>query len=97
MTDLIKQITNDLQQQIDTFKPKMDLADVGSVIDAGDGIARVRGLDEVRAQELVQFDNGINACGLRCCFFGRHRGNANRHGLGKKPNDLQENNVIRGG
>ena len=59
MTDLIKQITNDLQQQIDTFKPKMDLADVGSVIDAGDGIARVRGLDEVRAQELVQFDNGI--------------------------------------
>ena len=44
MTDLIDQITADLQSQIDTFKPKMELTDVGSVIDAGDGIARVGGL-----------------------------------------------------
>ena len=59
MTDLIKQITNDLQQQIDSYKPSMDLTDVGNVIDAGDGIARVRGLDDVKSQELVQFANGV--------------------------------------
>ena len=59
MTDLIKQITTDLQKQIDSFKPAMGVSDVGTVIEAGDGIARVRGLSDVRSQELVQFENGI--------------------------------------
>ena len=59
MTDLIKQITSDLQKQIEAFHPTVELTDVGSVIEAGDGIARVRGLDDVRSQELVQFSNGI--------------------------------------
>ena len=59
MTDLIKQITADLKQQIDAFKPTAELSDVGTVMEAGDGIARVRGLDDVRSQELVQFANGL--------------------------------------
>jgi F-type H+-transporting ATPase subunit alpha len=59
MTDLIKQITADLKQQIDTFQPAAELSDVGTVLEAGDGIARVRGLDGVRSQELVQFANGV--------------------------------------
>ena len=59
MTDLIKQITADLQKQIDAFQPTTELTDVGVVIEAGDGIARVRGLDSIRSQELVQFANGI--------------------------------------
>jgi F-type H+-transporting ATPase subunit alpha len=59
MTDLIKQITADLQKQIEAFHPTAELTDVGAVIEAGDGIARVRGLDDVRSQELVQFANGI--------------------------------------
>jgi len=59
MTDIINQITADLQKQIDAFEPSVELADVGIVIEAGDGIARVRGLDEVRSQELVQFANGV--------------------------------------
>ena len=58
MTDLIKQITADLQRQIEAFEPAAEVSDVGTVIDAGDGIARVRGLDGVRSQELVQFANG---------------------------------------
>ena len=41
------------------FKPTAELSDVGTVIEAGDGIARVRGLDDVRSQELVQFANGV--------------------------------------
>ncbi|MFC1879030.1 F0F1 ATP synthase subunit alpha [Chloroflexota bacterium] len=59
MSDLISQITADLKKQIDDFQPEMDVRDVGTVIEAGDGIARVRGLANVRSQELVQFANGV--------------------------------------
>ncbi|MDD5468372.1 MAG: F0F1 ATP synthase subunit alpha [Anaerolineales bacterium] len=59
MSDLIKQITADLKQQIESFEPEIGLRDVGSVIEAGDGIARVRGLADVRSQELVLFENGV--------------------------------------
>ncbi|HTP02210.1 MAG TPA: F0F1 ATP synthase subunit alpha [Anaerolineales bacterium] len=59
MTDLIKQITGDLQQQIESFKPEISVSAVGTVLEAGDGIARVAGLANVRAQELVQFENGV--------------------------------------
>src|SRR5512141_137442 len=59
MTDLIKQITGDLQQQIDSFTPEVAITDIGTVTEAGDGIARVHGLANVRAQELVQFSNDV--------------------------------------
>ncbi len=59
MTDLIKQITADIQKQIETYQPELGLSDVGNVIEAGDGIARVRGLGDVKSQELVQFANGV--------------------------------------
>jgi F-type H+/Na+-transporting ATPase subunit alpha len=59
MTDLIKQITGDLQKQIDGFEPEFTISDIGTVTEAGDGIARVHGLANVRAQELVQFSNGV--------------------------------------
>jgi len=59
MTNFINQITADLQKQIDDFYPRIDISDVGTVLEAGDGIARVRGLAKVKAQELVQFANGV--------------------------------------
>ncbi len=59
MSDLIKEITGDLQKQIDTFEPEVGISDVGTVAEAGDGIARVKGLANVQAQELVQFQNGV--------------------------------------
>ncbi|MGA7192683.1 MAG: F0F1 ATP synthase subunit alpha [Anaerolineales bacterium] len=59
MTDLIKQITGDLQKQIESFEPQYEISDIGTVLEAGDGIARVGGLEKVRAQELVQFSNGV--------------------------------------
>ncbi len=59
MSDLISQITSDLQKQIESFEPQMEVRDVGNVVEAGDGIARVRGLADVRSQELVQFANGV--------------------------------------
>ena len=59
MSDLINQITADLKKQIDDFQPALDVRDVGVVVEAGDGIARAKGLSDVRAQELVQFANGV--------------------------------------
>ncbi len=59
MSDLIKQITGDLQKQIEGFNPELNITDIGVVLEAGDGIARVQGLANVKAQELVQFSNGV--------------------------------------
>jgi len=59
MSDLIKRITTDLQQQIEAFQPVYEIRDIGTVLEAGDGIARATGLSEVRSQELVQFENGV--------------------------------------
>ena len=59
MTDLINQITSDLQKQIEAFEPEIGISDVGTVSEAGDGIARVFGLANVKSQELVQFANGV--------------------------------------
>jgi F-type H+/Na+-transporting ATPase subunit alpha len=59
MSDLIQRITSDLQQKIDTYRPEYEVRDVGTVDEAGDGIARVRGLSKVRSQELVEFSNGV--------------------------------------
>jgi F-type H+-transporting ATPase subunit alpha len=59
MTDLIKQITSDFQKQIDAFKPEMSVSDIGTVLEAGDGIARVEGLANIKSQELVRFENGV--------------------------------------
>ncbi len=59
MSDLIKDISESLQKQIEDFQPELELRDVGTVFEAGDGIARASGLADVQAQELVQFANGV--------------------------------------
>ncbi len=59
MSDLIKDISDHLQKQIEEFQPEVELRDIGTVFEAGDGIARATGLSNVQAQELVQFDNGV--------------------------------------
>jgi F-type H+-transporting ATPase subunit alpha len=59
MPDLVKNISSELQRQIEAFSPEVELKDVGAVLEAGDGIARVSGLSDVRAQELIQFENGV--------------------------------------
>jgi F-type H+-transporting ATPase subunit alpha len=59
MSDLLKDISSNLQKQIDDFSPEFELRDIGNVISSGDGIARASGLGDVQAQELVQFENGV--------------------------------------
>lgn len=50
-----------LKQQLSGFKSEAELEEVGSVLQVGDGIARVYGLTKAKAGELVEFENGVNA------------------------------------
>lgn len=59
MSEFVENLFSDLQKQVDEFSPKIERQDVGTTIEAGDGIARVSGLADVTAQELVRFENGI--------------------------------------
>ncbi|HZU87313.1 MAG TPA: F0F1 ATP synthase subunit alpha [Anaerolineaceae bacterium] len=59
MSDLIGKLTTELQGKIESYQPQYEIRDVGTVIEAGDGIAQVDGLSGVRSQELVEFENGV--------------------------------------
>lgn len=48
-----------IKKQIENYQSEIEVSDVGTVISVGDGIARVHGLDNVMAGELVEFSNGV--------------------------------------
>lgn len=52
------EIASVLQQEIEQFDSKIDVREVGTVLEVGDGIARVYGLSGVMAGEMVEFPNG---------------------------------------
>lgn len=53
-----------LRQQLSNFNASADLEEIGTVLQVGDGIARIYGLNNVRAGELVEFENGVKAIAL---------------------------------
>ncbi len=53
------EIASVIQQEIEQFESKVDVNEVGTVLEVGDGIARVHGLSNVAAGEMVEFDGGI--------------------------------------
>src|ERR1700748_500200 len=53
-----------LRQQLSGFNAGAELEEVGTVLQIGDGIARVYGLGNVRAGELVEFENGVEGIAL---------------------------------
>ncbi|WP_096272698.1 F0F1 ATP synthase subunit alpha [Paucisalibacillus globulus] len=54
-----EEISKLIKQQIENFDSDIEVSDVGTVIEIGDGIARAHGLDNVMAGELVEFSNGV--------------------------------------
>jgi len=54
-----EEISQIIKDQIKEFDKKVELSETGVVLSVGDGIARVYGLEQVRALELVEFSNGI--------------------------------------
>lgn len=58
------EISEILTKQIANFGAMADVAEVGQVLSVGDGVARVYGLDQVRAGEMVEFPGGIKGMAL---------------------------------
>jgi F-type H+-transporting ATPase subunit alpha len=48
-----------LKQQLEGFKSESELEEVGTVLTVGDGIARIFGMSQAQANELIEFENGI--------------------------------------
>ncbi len=53
-----------LKDQIQNFGQEAEVSEVGQVLSVGDGIARVFGLDNVQAGEMVEFENGVRGMAL---------------------------------
>ncbi len=71
------EITTIIKKQIESFETTVELEEVGQVVQVGDGIARVYGLEKVMAGELVEFSGGLLGMALNleednvgCVLFG---------------------------
>ena len=53
------EIASVIQQEIEQYDSQLDVREVGTVLEVGDGIARVYGLSNVMATEMVEFPNGV--------------------------------------
>lgn len=54
-----EEISKLIKQQIENFGTDIEVSDVGTVIEIGDGIARAHGLEDAMAGELLEFSNGV--------------------------------------
>ncbi|MAR13312.1 MAG: F0F1 ATP synthase subunit alpha [Blastopirellula sp.] len=55
----VDEIASVLQKEIEQYDSELDVREVGTVLEVGDGIARVHGLSNVMANEMVEFPNGV--------------------------------------
>ena len=54
-----EEITAIIKEQIKNYQIELNVDDIGTVIEVGDGIARIHGLEKAMAGELLEFDNGV--------------------------------------
>jgi F-type H+/Na+-transporting ATPase subunit alpha len=55
----VEEISRIIRKQIEDYDKKVEVSETGTVLSAGDGIARVYGLEQVMAGELIEFPNGV--------------------------------------
>ncbi len=58
------EISDILKQELDNVTSKVKFEEVGTVLEVGDGVAHVYGLENVRSNELVEFENGVKGVAL---------------------------------
>ena len=63
MSENIKasEVSDVLKMQLDGIDNRIQLDEVGVVLSVGDGVARIYGLNNAEANELLEFDNGVKA------------------------------------
>ncbi len=83
------EISDILKKQIADFGASADVAEIGQVLSVGDGVARIYGLDNVQAGEMVEFPSGVKGMALNLetdnvgvVLFGQDR-------------DIQEGDIVR--
>ena len=64
MTLKAAEISDILKKQIADFGAQADVAEIGQVLEVGDGVARVSGLNNVQAGEMVEFPSGVKGMAL---------------------------------
>jgi F-type H+-transporting ATPase subunit alpha len=78
-----------LRQQLSGFKSEQELEEVGTVLEVGDGIARIYGLSKVQSGELIEF-----ASGLKGIVLNLEEDNVGAVTLGSS-NDIKEGDVVK--
>ena len=78
-----------LRQQLASFKSDSELEQVGTVLQVGDGIARIYGLTKVQSGELIEFKNG-----LRGIVLNLEEDNVGAVLLGQS-NDIREGDIVK--
>ena len=58
------EISKVIKDQIANFGDEAEISEVGTVLSVGDGIARIHGLDQVQAGEMIEFSNGVQGMAL---------------------------------
>ncbi|MFM8385518.1 MAG: F0F1 ATP synthase subunit alpha [Planctomycetia bacterium] len=54
-----EEITSVIRKELEGFDAKVDVAEVGTILEVGDGIARIYGLEKAGAAEMLEFENGV--------------------------------------
>ena len=54
-----EEISSVIKSQINNYKTRLEVSEVGTVMQVGDGIARVHGLEKAMAGELLEFTGGV--------------------------------------
>ncbi|MFM2207429.1 MAG: hypothetical protein RL213_1404 [Bacteroidota bacterium] len=83
------EVSNILREQLAGFKTEKQLEEVGTVLQVGDGIARIYGLTRVQSGELIEFENG-----LRGVVLNLEEDNVGAVLLGKST-DIKEGDVVK--
>jgi F-type H+-transporting ATPase subunit alpha len=83
------EVSQILKQQLEGLSAKTSLEEVGSVLQVGDGIARIHGLDNVQSNELIEFENGVKGIVLNL-----EEDNVGAVLLGHS-DDIKEGNVVK--
>ncbi len=85
-----EEIAAALRRQIETFEAPLEAVDVGTVVEVGDGIARVEGLAGVMSSELVEFETGVMGIA-----FNLEKDNVGVIIMGDYA-DIEEGHIVRG-
>ncbi|MCK9255996.1 MAG: F0F1 ATP synthase subunit alpha, partial [Bacteroidales bacterium] len=83
------EVSQILKQQLEGLSLKTNLEEVGTVLQIGDGIARIHGLDNVQANELIEFENGVKGIVLNL-----EEDNVGAVLLGRSE-DIKEGNIVK--